>query len=262
MAVPQVCAVRLAASGAGMQLIRNIKDFKGYVSARDWRQAVKTAFALMLAVACLQLVFIVTCLLLAASPAAAFTTGSGVLKSEVRTVGTFSRIAISGSMTLEVAAGQSVTVSGDDNLVPLVETTVSGNVLRIRFYDGYATSKPLVVKVAVPSLEAIIAWGAAKITASGIAGDRFDLEGNGATKATLAGRTGHLQVKLLGAGDVDACALETHTAGISITGAGNADVNARDTLDIRIIGAGKVSYGGMPVSNRTIIGAGSVQARK
>jgi hypothetical protein len=52
--------------------------------------------------------------------------GSGVSKTESRSVGSFSKIDLSGSPDVEVAVGPatSVSVTADDNIVPIIETTV------------------------------------------------------------------------------------------------------------------------------------------
>src|SRR5580658_6714022 len=103
----------------------------------------------------------------AAAPAQAldfgWESGSGVAKTETRDVGNFTKIDASGATTLEVTAGQSsttVTVSGDDNVVPHVRTVVSGDTLHIETSDVHHTKLPLVVKIGMPKLAAIDVSGA------------------------------------------------------------------------------------------------------
>jgi putative autotransporter adhesin-like protein len=201
-------------------------------------------------------------LLAFAQPAAAFELfGSGVSKSENRTPGNFTRIEASGSTILEITAGQSstvVTVTGDDNIVPLVNTTVSGDVLHISTEGIHRTNLPLVVKIGLPTLSGIHASGASKISAINLKGDHFDLDGSGSTKATIGGAVGRLGIKVSGAGHVDAGGLAVKDADVSTSGAGNVEVNASDKLAVRISGAGKVMYHGHPAVTEHISGAGKV----
>jgi hypothetical protein len=194
----------------------------------------------------------------------AFTIGSGLAKTESRPVSAFSRISITGSLVLEVVVGQpvpAVTVSGDDNVVPQVETSVSDDVLHIRFDENLFASQRLVVKVAVPKLSAISASGANKINVSNLAGERFDLVSSGSVNATLTGNVDQFTARFRGAGRLAAFGLESHGVDISIVGAGSADVNARDMLEVSILGAGKVEYMGKPAVNRSIVAIGKVRAR-
>jgi hypothetical protein len=206
--------------------------------------------------------------LAAAAPAQAFDfaweAGSGVAKTESRDVGSFTRIEASGATTLEVNAGQTATtvsVSGDDNVVSRVRTVVSGDTLHIETHDVHRTNLPLVVKIGMPKLAGIDASGASKISVSNLSGGRFALEGSGSTKATVAGSVDKFVVRLSGAGNVDANALNAKEADIDGSGASHVEVNASETLTVRISGAGKVLYSGHPNINQSISGAGKIAAK-
>jgi hypothetical protein len=187
------------------------------------------------------------------------------LKSETRNPGNFSKISTSGAFELEITAGQSsssVVVSADDDLLSDIKTVVKGDELHISMErNHYYTSHRTVIRIAVPKLSAISASGANKITASNLAGDRFDMEGSGSTKAVLSGSVGKLSISVSGAGRVDAGALAAKTAEIETSGAGNVDVNASDKLEVSISGAGKVTYAGHPVISKSISGAGKIAAK-
>ena len=209
--------------------------------------------------------FAAACLLAAPLPASAFERGSGVAKTETRMPGPFTKIETSGSVVLEVTSGQSSTVilvSGDNNVVPLVKTTVSGDVLKIRVDESHTAKLPLVVKIAMPKLVAVSASGAAKVNAANLGGPRFELKGSGAVKATLGGRVDELSIDINGAARIDAIALAARNVTVSASGAGTVDVNAADKLNVHLSGAGKVSYLGDPVVTKSISAAGTIQRKK
>ena len=196
--------------------------------------------------------------------ATARVSGSGVEKIETRNVGAFTKIETSGAITLQVTAGQSATavvVSGDDNVVTILKTTVTGDVLRIKAAESYNNKLLLLVKIGMPRLIAIDASGATKISVSNIDGERFDLEASGATTATLGGKVGKFSVSVSGAGRVDAGALAAKNADVSVSGAGKVEVNASDKLAVEISGAGTVIYAGSPVITKSISGVGKVSKK-
>jgi hypothetical protein len=67
---------------------------------------------------------------------------------------------------------------------------------------------------------------------------------------------------MTGASDLRAESLQTKSAQLSVTGAGDARIAVRDTLKVSITGAGKVEYiGNPPHIEREITGAGSIRPR-
>ena len=63
--------------------------------------------------------------------------GSGVMKTETRNVTGFTSISMSIPGNVEVIQGntEGISIEGDDNIVPLVETTVEHGGLEIRFAE-------------------------------------------------------------------------------------------------------------------------------
>lgn len=87
----------------------------------------------------------------------------------------------------------------------------------------------------------------------------FQLNMNGMSSATIWGKAKNTEMKLAGAGKIEAGDLETSTAEIHLAGAGIADINVKDHLEIHVAGAGRVTYKGSPEINQHISGAGSVR---
>jgi hypothetical protein len=66
---------------------------------------------------------------------------------------------------------------------------------------------------------------------------------------------------MTGASELGASGLQTKTAEISTTGAGDAEISVAENLKVAITGAGKVSYSGNPAVEKHITGAGSIHRR-
>lgn len=188
--------------------------------------------------------------------------GSGVIKSETRVVSDFTRIQVSGSpdVTVEVGGAASVTLTGDDNLLPYVTTDVSEGELRIGMKPGrYSFHRGLKLRVCTPSLEAITVNGSSDIGIRGLSGARFSAAINGSGDIRASGRVDSVDVHVSGSGDCDLEGLEARDGTISIHGSGDAKVFATARLDVSVSGSGDVRYKGDPKVTKQIHGSGDVR---
>jgi hypothetical protein len=208
--------------------------------------------------------------------------GSGVAATEPRPVGTVTRVELEGVGELVVTRSDrpGLTVTADDNLLPLLETVTSGNRLTLRVRDGVnlTSHTPIVYRLSVRSLEQVSVSGAGSVSGDGLAGDELavkvsgagnvalsgldvrDLKVNlsGAGNATLSGTARSLTTKVSGAGKVKAADLKVAAVDANISGAGGMTVWATDSLKARVSGAGGVKYKGTPTVEQKVSGAGKV----
>jgi hypothetical protein len=84
---------------------------------------------------------------------------------------------------------------------------------------------------------------------------------SGAGNVDLTGQVETQEIDMSGLGNYNAPDLESRTASVHVSGAGNAVVWVLDTLDVEISGAGNVEYFGSPEVTRDISGAGKVASR-
>jgi len=213
-------------------------------------------------------------------------TGSGRIATEARSVPAFEAIAVAGAIDLRVRQGaqQAVEVSADDNLLPLLETTVDttrkGATLRVGWKRGenISTRSRVTVSVVVPQLSSLSGAGSGDMTV-----ERFETP---ALKVSLAGsgdvkladlRTGALgigisgsgnvagsgqattlKISIAGSGDVKLADLQADEVSVKIAGSGDAAVHAQKLLEVSIAGSGDVSYRGDAVVKKSVAGSGSV----
>src|SRR5712692_2201500 len=83
--------------------------------------------------------------------------GSGVRKTEKRDLPAFTSIETSGAFEVEVTCQKpaSFEIEADDNLLPLIETEVTGGVLRVTTTKHYSSRGGIVLRIAIPSLESV-----------------------------------------------------------------------------------------------------------
>jgi hypothetical protein len=168
-----------------------------------------------------------------------------------------------GGYQIKWSSGKSaLTITTDQNLLPLITTQVSGNSLKIDCEENLRPTKGITIIVSSDSLSVMRLNGAVGLTASNLSGHDLKLESNGASSISADGSVTNLEVNFSGASKLNAKSLRTQTARVSLNGASHAVVSVTETLNASISGAGLLTYSGNPKSvEKNISGAGSIRAR-
>jgi len=209
--------------------------------------------------------------------------GNGNIKTENRTVGSFSSIDVGGNINVYITQGAAapVRIETDENLLPLVEITTKGNRLVVRPRDDYNLDPSREIDVYVSSDHfsyigvsgASHVYGQSKITSSekmkveatGASGVEIDLNApviethiSGASSAQLRGETKDLVLEGSGASSLKCFDLKAENVEVKISGASEAQTFASVKLDARASGASHVKYKGSPTVNSNTSGASGV----
>jgi hypothetical protein len=190
--------------------------------------------------------------------------GSGKLQKQKRDVGSFNSISTEGAFNLQIVCQKphSLEIEGDDNVLPLVSTEVSNNVLHIKSLRSYSVSEPITLRISVPDLEGISASGAGKLEVSGIKNEKFVIDASGAPTIKAAGETKVLNVDASGAGKIDTHKLRAARVVVESKGVSKVEVYAAEQLDVTVSGPSSVIYEGDAVVNKTVNGPGSVEKKE
>ncbi|MEO6392321.1 MAG: head GIN domain-containing protein [Pyrinomonadaceae bacterium] len=187
--------------------------------------------------------------------------GSGNIKTEKREVVAFTGVSSSGAFNVNIVCqkDRSVSIEGDDNLLPLITTEVKDGTLYIDSEKGFSTKKPIVIHITTPDINELKSSGAGEFTVSNLKNDDMRFDTSGAATIKASGETKTLKIKMSGAGSVEAGNLKARDVNIKMSGAGSADVYASNQLDADISGAGSVTYSGDPATvNKQVSGIGSI----
>jgi Putative auto-transporter adhesin, head GIN domain len=189
--------------------------------------------------------------------------GNGHTKTEERPADAFTHIDASGAFEIQWENGSPVVrVTTDENLLPYIENNIAGDTLHLRTRERVWPTHGIKVVISSATRAGAKLRGAVKLTAKQLSGPTFALESTGASEVSLEGNVDRLLADMTGASQLAADGLQTKTAEISTTGAGDADVAVTDTLTVVITGAGKVAYSGNPTRiEKHIIGAGSIRRK-
>jgi len=186
--------------------------------------------------------------------------GTGDVATQQRTVGSFTRVVVKGSIDVAVTVGkpQSVAVEAQPNIAEIVETKVDGGALVVSTTKSYSTNKKATVRVAMPALAGVELNGSSNLAVDGARGASLELALSGSGDIRAAGSVDKLTYSCSGSGSADLRKLQAKTADVTISGSGDVKVAAADALTVTISGSGDVVYYGSPRLSQKIRGSGSV----
>ena len=224
---------------------------------------------------------------LAVSPGCAVSTptfrGSGVVATEHRDATGFSAVDLSGfgDVRIEQTGSESVVIEAEENLLPLLVAEVKGGRLKLgpKPHVNLRPTRPVVFTVTVsrlegvniagsgdvrvgpklqtPSLTAGIS-GSGTLSVDGLDAQRLECGISGSGTMRLAGRADDVALHVSGAGSYHAAELQCRQASVSISGSGDATVNASRRLSAAVSGSGSIHYLGDPSVEAHVTGSGSV----
>ena len=187
--------------------------------------------------------------------------GSDVAKTEPREVGEFDKIHVNGSPNVNIVIGaeRSVTVTADDNLLPVIDTVVEDRTLVIGGNQGFRTRLGVTVQITVPTLDAVAVHGSGDVTVKELNAEKFKAEIQGSGDISVAGRAEELEVEIQGSGDVKLDELAAKRAAVEVQGSGDSMVKVSDELNVNVCGTGDVKYIGEPKVTKTGDASGDVK---
>ena len=196
-------------------------------------------------------------------PSVGVTQGSGTQKTETRSVSGFTGVTLSGIGTLNIkqTGTESLTITTDDNILPLLTSTVSGGVLSLGVKSANIPrpTSGITWNLTVKDLTHITLSGAGNINAQDLNATSLTSLLSGAGNLSIAGTAVSQTVTVSGAGSYKGRDLATTNTTVTISGAGSSIVSASGTLNATVSGAGSVTYYGTPQVISHVTGVGTVK---
>jgi hypothetical protein len=229
--------------------------------------------------------FLLCCAVLVLFSSCNYTTGSGNIITEKRTVGHFTALTVSNAFDVEVKIGpvEEVTIEADDNLMKYIQATVSGNTLNIHTEHLHNLNNGhLKVFITVPELTKIVASAAAEIkvldpikgvgTLNFNASSSADIEAEvdapeivaGASSAgsvKLSGKTKNYKAEASSGADIKTADLLAENTDVSVSSGASADVYASVNLTAEASSGGDINYHGAATVKQNTSSGGSVNKK-
>ena len=209
--------------------------------------------------------------------------GNGNVITETRSTSDYDGISVGGSFDVILVKGKEgkITLKGEENILPYIETEIKGNTLKIQFKKNVnvRTTRRLTVTVTFEDIEKLSLGGSGNVSSTDLIKSdnlKVSIGGSGNIEAEvdaenlkasiagsgnirLTGNAGELKCSIAGSGDIKAYGLQTDTTRASIAGSGSVRVSVKTRIKASIAGSGSVYYKGKPAYVDTnSAGSGSV----
>ena len=176
--------------------------------------------------------------------------GSGNVITQSRNVSGFEAVSFEGvaRLVLEQSGTESLTITADDNILPLLISEVREGTLFLGFasHTSITNTEPIVFTLSVRTLTALTAAGVVEVDARGIDSNRLDVIVSGVSNVTAAGRADRQNVVVSGVSTYFAENLESRVVVVDVSGPSRVVVNVSEELRGRVDAPGSVAYIGDP----------------
>ena len=171
--------------------------------------------------------------------------GSGNPATESRDVSGFDAVSASGpgEVLIDRTGTESLSITADDNILPLLESTVVDRTLVVGPRQGtrFTTRSPIRHDITAAELRALTAAGSLSVSASSIDTDALTVDLSGSTTATLEGRTDRQTLNITGSGQYRAENLVSSVVALNVTGSGRVEYIGDPVVAVTVTGSGAVS---------------------
>ncbi|MEO9571940.1 MAG: head GIN domain-containing protein [Polaribacter sp.] len=212
--------------------------------------------------------------------------GNGNVVTVNRTTSDYDAISVGGSFDVNLVKGKEgkITIEGEENIIPYIETEVSSDVLKIKFKKNIniKTTRRLTITVTYKDIESVALAGSGKITCNSIIkandfkaslggsgditlkveADEIKVSIGGSGNINLEGNSNELTCSIAGSGSVRAYGLKTDEVYANVAGSGNVRTTVTSKIKAKLVGSGSVYYKGNPkhVDSKSV-GSGDIVDR-
>ena len=210
--------------------------------------------------------------------------GSGHTTTRSFDLAGFDGVNVSNAIRATIKQGESysVSVTADDNLWDHVQVRTNGQTLEVGLQPGAYNNTHISAEITMPALSRLSLSGASQGNISGFkstSGLSMDLSGasrasgdaqagpanislSGASNLSLNGGASSLSLDASGASRADLASFPLDKATVKLSGASNASLSVKSSLDYDLSGASHLTYTGQPsVGKSSTSGASSVQSQ-
>jgi len=188
--------------------------------------------------------------------------GSGIQLSIERKVKFFASVNVGGAFDINYRHGPaSLTISGDDNIIQHVLSTVNNKVLTLKIDKSYRSRSPIVINIFSPNIKEMTIDGSSTVKLENIKTNQLVLKLTGSVDLMVTGMATVFDLQLQNTGNVKARQLDSDKVTVNLHGTGDIELTAHEELKANITGVGDILYFGSPAKvSKQILGLGEIEA--
>ena len=185
---------------------------------------------------------------------------SGTTNNYELEVDPFSKVSLSGPFNLRIAQdnAQKLEVSAVQEVYDEMKIEVKGETLEVSFKRNISclqVDEDTWINITVPDINEIFVSGTSEIVSQGdVSLDAIQITVSGAAEISLTGESNDQEISVSGIIDVNNFGLSSENVSIDVSGTGDFEINASNTLEITVSGAATIKYKGTPAINQNISG--------
>lgn len=164
--------------------------------------------------------------------------GSGVLKTQELHISDFSKIEVATAIDANIKVGEktSLKLTGDDNLLELIETTVNNNTLTIKVKPNASLRQKLkmTAEITTPQLNAAATKSSGNMKITNVNEQMLELTTQGSGDIHVQGKANQVQIEIQGSGEIFANELLANVIDINTKGSGDVKANVDGTLSVNV----------------------------
>jgi putative autotransporter adhesin-like protein len=197
------------------------------------------------------------------APSPAILIGSQRFVTESRLVQGFTSIAVEagGRAVIRQSGDESLEITAEDNIIPLVESRVVNGRLTLGFRTGSGSMRThgVVYRIGVRALRDVNGSGGSQIELDGFEAPHFSVSLAGGCVLNGSGSVERLDVELSGASRIHAPELKSRIANARLSGASVALFRVSESLVVSASGASVLEFLGDPAVQSETSGASIVR---
>ncbi|MBI5549450.1 MAG: DUF2807 domain-containing protein [Deltaproteobacteria bacterium] len=205
--------------------------------------------------------------------------GNGTIKTEAREIGQFQELAVGSGIQARVSLGKqpSLTLEGDENLLPLIEVRLEDGALEVRAKESLRPTQPLRLILVTPQLTAVVASGGARveapaspapryaIAASGgshvevqaVQSDELVLDASGGSSVKVSGKAKAITASASGGAKILAGEVPVDSAAVNASGGARVEASVRGSVTGSASGGSSLHLRGQPEKKAVTTSGGS-----
>ena len=211
--------------------------------------------------------------------------GNGNVITINRTTTDYDAVSVGGSFDVVLIKGKegTIKIEGEENIIPYIETEVSGNTLKIKYKKNtnIRNTKRMTITVTFNDIESVALGGSGNISSKEIIksesfsasiggsgniqlkidSDELKASIGGSGNIELEGNTTEFTCSIAGSGSIKAYDLSVEELSANVAGSGSIKTTVKSKINAKLVGSGSVYYKGNPKIDSRSVGSGSVVDR-